>query len=206
MISNDGLRFKEAGWDSTIDTYRRDYPDDIALFAFMYDRPTFRIKFDDGEGQAPLAVFPAITRKMFDVLGYLMPSGAHPLVCDPWLNEVAFRARRFRMIRENHTTHIQRYEYDVLARHQRMPVAIDRYKQSWRYRVDDAKRLIDAIEEAGITDPSTVDRLRCRPGLAKPEIFIIPPHDVVPPAHVVTFADDVQKALISGKPLTIEHG
>ena len=206
VISNDGLRFKEDGWDTTIDIHRGKYPDDIALFAFMYDRPKFRAKFDDGEGRAPLAVFPAITRKMFDILGYLMPPGAHPLVCDPWLNEVAFRARRFDVILENHTTHIQRYEYDVIARYKRMPIAIDRYKRSWRYRVDDARRLLDAIEQAGTTEQSVIERLRSRPGFARPEVFIIPPHETMPPASVKNFADAVHQGLASGSPLTIEHG
>jgi len=51
------------------------------------------------------------------------------LLEDPGLSEIAVRARRFKMTRGHHTTHVQRYEFDVIARHKRMPTAFDRYKK-----------------------------------------------------------------------------
>jgi hypothetical protein len=86
-----------------------------------------------------------------------------------------------------------------------MPTAFDRYKKMWRYRVDDARQLINSIEEAGFTDPSIIELMRSRRGLTKLEIYIYAPHKTTPPADMMAFANDVQSALALGTPLTMRH-
>lgn len=80
---NDDLMHVTPGWDVVLDRYVAQYPDEI-----------YCLWFDDRINGAKHCAFPIVSRKWYDILGFLYPRGLKYCYPDTWVFDIGQRVGR----------------------------------------------------------------------------------------------------------------
>jgi hypothetical protein len=170
-IANDGMRYTAPGWDTSIDRIAETYPDGIYCCAFFFNRPSFANKLRNSTRGLPLFPFPFITREWMNIVGYCTPVSFEHCCNEMWPNEIAFRINRMVWLKDNFITHTNEPILNRTQTQERANRDLIRFHALWRYRVSDARLLLEQIVEFDHSQANAVRMILESPDFVMPKIL-----------------------------------